>query len=658
MKFLQKTLFISPKTPYMIVQVVNMMKFYFLLIFIITGCSKPLQLESTSIPLKEPLITTAPEQFVSTLGGKHQRTTLLNGLMRNIKESTFYINDYIDFETTEDSKNIQFHINTQCIESENQNKFTKDTTIPFKKKLYLIEMLPEEIFSYGNRWWLNNNVNSPSCSFHFKAINQTGSIHYFELPHLPIALFEHSWNLNLMDKENPIALGIENSKNFPVLLMEKMPNYQLVSLSSSEIDQLKLICDKGLAVKFDVGRQQQYDLWGLLGWSQLQMNSASSACRFLSLYKNHIVGVSQIFPLVPPVKENQFSIKQQSDRSSLGSFLSEEKASSRVPVRYYDQDRTYQGLHSDFFSLSPQLKGVYDDSLEFVITNKESEPLHLMIPDATIVLKSRMFLRGIRHTVIPDRNLLKDVNDVDFVPVGFLNYFISNMPHQISYFTMSQFLRNDQVTSRKIKDELENGSSVIHGLNGDKRYALLTVAPRSELTIGFGLVLRMPDLCHKEDTRNTELIGATFTGESLPVYQVLNNNDFEIASKTIVQQYNWNSDEFSWELWNNQLSPKQIDSYHQPFYKNTCESARNSYFAESTRKDRESWYLTFIENDYGKLEFLEKHLSQTSLDEAVDSILIQRKKEREEKRLSEIRNRKIWEHQQRLTRIPTIYHRL
>ena len=635
------------------------MKAYSLIVFtlLIAGCNKP-RLESSHsptttpsvIPLKEPVVATAASQFTSTLSGKNQRTALLNGLMENIQESTFYINDYIDFETNANLNDVQFHIITQCIESKNQNKFVKNITIPFKRKIYLIEMLPEEIFSYGKLWWVNNNTNSPSCSFHFKAVDRTGSIHYFELPHLPVSSFQHSWNLNLMDKVNPVQF--KNSENFPVLLMEKISNYQLVS-SAPEIDELKLICNKVPTVSFKVANQQQYNLWGLLEWSQLQIKNTSSACRFLSLYKNNVVGVSQIFPLVPPVKERQFVIQQRSYPS--------ERIVNRIPDPYHDSSKTYYGLRSDLSNRSPRFMGLYDDSLEFVITNKEDDPLYLMIPNTVMEVKSKVFMRGIKHTALPSRNA--KFGDAHYMPLGELNYFIDQK--KPSFFAISQMIRNgnSRSSTRKVTDELTVGTSgtsgtsvtsVTYGVDIEGPYALLTVAPNSKITLGFGLAAYIEDdLCTK-GAEDKEFVGLVFSGEHLPIYRVLNNNDYEIASKTIIQkynwggeQYNWGSDQFSWELWNDKLPANKIESYSQTFYKNTCNAARDNYFSESTKTDRESWNLHFSKFADGTLQFNYKEISEISFDESIDDLIMERTRREREKLQAERKRRKSAQKRQR-----------
>ena len=123
-----------------------------------------------------------------------------------------------------ENKDITLQIHTQCIESETQQKFTKNTTMNYTNEIMLISLIPEEMFSYGNSWWLNEQAYNPTCSFHFEARNKAGDMHYFELPHLPILSFDNSLNLSLIEQQIP-SNEVERVAQFPVLNFDQIEDY-------------------------------------------------------------------------------------------------------------------------------------------------------------------------------------------------------------------------------------------------------------------------------------------------------------------------------------------------------------------------------------------------------------------------------------------------
>ncbi len=646
MKYLQKIFFISFFLVFNDSSVIVMTKKYLknkfilvLLLSVLIGCSEDnitnlSSVKPPSLPLSEPFIATGEAQLISTLTGEKQRATPLNGLVDNIEKSTFYINDYIEFEKiSEKSEDIQFHISTQCIESENQNRFTKTMVTPFKERIYLIEMLPEKIFSYGNHWWLSQKTKSPTCNFHFKATNKSGNIHYFELPHLPIALFEHSWNLSLIDKSEPMIAGMEASKSFPVLLMEKINNYKLVSHISSEIKQLKLICDRSKDIDFNVNNQQQYDLWGLQGWSQISFDdSVSKPCRFLSLNKDQqIVGVSQTFPLISSIPRDTFSIRTVDLSGVVPSNIKELKNESRFPSRQR-QFLNREQLYFELINILP-LNSPYIDVLGLEIVNSGKDSLYLMLPKFYMELDSKMFFSGITHTARPNKNL--NMNNPPLYKKK-LKYFINQ--EKQDFFVMTQFITNNRLENQKpriVSDRLSEGSQVIYGYDQPEPYVLVTVQPQSQITLAFSLVLTSDYCTHDGKNKlSKDFVGIILEGEHLPIYRVLNNNDFELASQTIIQQYNWEennkgkrSNKFMWELWNKTPNDSLDKNYSGYYYKNTCEAAENNYFAEDVIKDKPSWYIYFDRSKKNNLT-VQWERSDKSLNETVDQFFITEKNSR------------------------------
>ena len=629
-------------------------RFFFFLLFLILfslscGSVNEEQLESqgSGLPLLEPAIVTGNPQLISTLSGENQRSTALNGLMDNIQKSTFYINDYLEFEKKEGkSQDIQFHITTQCIESENQNKFIKNIITPFKQKIYLIEMLPEKIFSYGKRWWLSPEIKNPTCNFYFKATNKVGDIHYFELPHLPISLFEHSWNLSLIDKNQTMKADIELSKAFPLLMMKNIVDYKLISHSASKIDKLKLICEDAEDIIFNVNNQQQYDLWGLQGWSQVSFgSSASKACRFLSLNEDQIIGISQVFPLIPLVASDTFDVQKIdnliSDNASLGEKIKETKfpeVDDNTPR--LNLASLLKNITSPINSSIPPL---YFDIMGLRLNNHGKEPLYLLLPQTSMPADLNLFFADIYHKVRPDKTL--DLGKIQ--RMGRLNYFIRK--EEGASFVLGQFMFNDFLNkeSRSVKDQLDNGNQVIYGVYEKQTYALVTIQPQSLITLNFGLVISDPNLClqiNDEGGIETDVIGMILESEYLPIYRVLNNSDFKLASQTIIQKYNWRKgsavepEPFRWELWNQQLRHRKHE-YTGSYYKNTCGGGTSDYFSAATQEEPLSWFISFNNSDkYGRTANAEKRTE--SFKEAVDKFLAVKKKESEKEERNYRKNKR------------------
>ena len=146
-----------------------------------------------------------------------------------------------------------------------------------------------------------NRTITPTCSFHFEARNKENSIHYFELPHLPILSFDNSLNLSLIE-QHPPSNETERIAHFPILRFDQIENYALISGRNTIVDRIQLICET-FDLPFDVDNLIHYDLWKLQGWSSIkEENKINQSCRFVSFNEDYIVGVSQLFPLVFPTQ--------------------------------------------------------------------------------------------------------------------------------------------------------------------------------------------------------------------------------------------------------------------------------------------------------------------------------------------------------------------
>ena len=224
----------------------------------------------------EPTIDSSNISIISTLQTQDGRSMKLSGMVEDLDQSSFYINDQIIFSNETESDhdtNIQFTISTHCIVSSatsSAKNFTKKITMEYKDKIRLLELLPEEIFIYGDKWWEDQQTTLPTCGFQFVATNKNGDTHFFSLPHLPVASFEDSLTVSLT-KELTIysdPLEIDSVNQFPMLVFhpnKKLEGYRVLSALETQVDQLKLICehtDFSIPVS-DVKSYQLQDIPGL-----------------------------------------------------------------------------------------------------------------------------------------------------------------------------------------------------------------------------------------------------------------------------------------------------------------------------------------------------------------------------------------------------------
>ena len=256
--------------------------------------------ESAGVVSQPSILRNFDPRLISTLQNEEKRSVKLNDLIKNLENASFYINDYIVFsEEEKEDKNITLNIQTQCIESETHKKFTKNITMNYTNEIRLITLIPEQLFSYGHSWWLNEEEeqHNPTCNFHFEAKNKVGDTHYFELPHLPIASFDNSLNLSLIE-QHPPSSEIERVEHFPALKFDQLEDYAVISGKNTTVNKLQLIC-KTFDVSFDVDNLIHYDLWKLQGWSSInEEDKIKQSCRFVSFNNDYIVGISQLFPIV------------------------------------------------------------------------------------------------------------------------------------------------------------------------------------------------------------------------------------------------------------------------------------------------------------------------------------------------------------------------
>ena len=534
---------------------------------------------SSEVILEEPtVLSDFSPQLISTLNeteNEKKRPIKLNGLVENVKDSVFYINDYILFDEDTLKKHeaaVKFHITTKCIEPEKQNQFEKKMVLDYQNKLTLVQLIPEEMFFYGNPWWLDKEERKPVCSFQFTSKNSKGDSHYFELPQLIIESFEDSFNLSLI-QQNIETEGKERIKQFPILDFENLSKYAVIS-GSSEINEIKLICEK-INLSFKAGGVKHYDLWKLQGWGDISdENKITQACRFVSFNDNMVLGVSQLFPLVFP---------QKTDISLEFVDYSELPANEEL-------ERKTQGLmdlKNNFRNQSPNLMSLYHRVAGLKIKNKGLDQVHLYIPEASFDVNSDFIFKGsaIRDSG-RDSSLGNDypaeligilyITDIYPLSKTKLSNFFSYEKGAKVYFTSQMLAENTFVE----KDKNLSDSSVTYG-SGKSGKILMTLNPGHEWI--FPLSLEVLESClfsNISGYKKFSPLAMVFEGLKLPaVYQVLSNKDFESAEKTKVKNISWskkNEKESSFYLQTKVYrgilpSNSRRERGDKMFFRNTCE---------------------------------------------------------------------------------------
>ena len=507
-----------------------------------------------SVP--EPFITNEstqenPFELIAALNRKEDRTVQLTGMMEQLENSTFYLDDQIVFSNRKKHKpsNVRFEIFSECIESTRQKPFRRNIEIQYTESIHLVELLPEEIFPYGLQWWSEENLHPPSCSFRFQAKNKEGDIHYFELPHLSVTSFEEGFNLSLVQKNRDNFSNQELIDQFPMLVFDQLNQYSLISGYESSIDELKLICENW-SISFPASGITEYDLQTLTGWTQVTENQKiNQPCRFISLNQNHVVGVSQLFPMVFPVKD-QLEINLQSYQKN--------------PLPLQRGVEGIRDLLSDFEKA--ENLNTYHQVASLEIKNKSTTAVHLFLPELGFQTDVYFFYDGLRY-----RNYLPELRTT--VDLGRLGFFV---PIENG----AQFkVKNPMLESKTVSEYRE---PVVWG----DRQAIVTVPADSVLRIPLSVEFRRE--C-RVDLKHINSIGMIFEGKNLPIYQVLNNTNFERAQNTIIDQTHWSkrnqekTHPFHLEL------GLYVDDFNKNFYKNTCSAGQRGYFNPLINSDEGSW---------------------------------------------------------------------
>ena len=599
--------------------------FYLSLAKALSGCGSHLPStddEHQGVVPQPNILRSFDPKLISTLQNEQKRSVKLNDLIKNMENSSFYINDHIVFssgkESEKENKNVKLHVQTQCIESETHKTFTKNTTMDYTNEIMLISLIPEQLFSYGNSWWLNEENRNPTCSFHFEAKNQSGRIHYFELPHLPVLSFDNSLNLSLIE-QSPSSNEIERVAHFPVLKFDRIEDYAVISGKNTTVNKLQLICEK-FDLSFDVDDLRHYDLWKLQGWSSIKKEKrVNQPCRFVSFNDGFIVGVSQLFPIVFPTQK--MTIQLITDAQEIEAL----KDKYPLSVKGYDFNGIQQ-MKSDL--KKDKDLSAYHNLAVLKIENKTIDTIHLYIPETSFQTDIHFFYSKFIHAVFTGQRmqLMKDIGS-----------FITMT--DAAQFILTPSLIKAKEQSMEINDE---GHHIVY----NDKHALLTLTTGDSALIPLSVKIqqqcefRKDWLGEKRALRSIHNVGMVFEGNIFPIYQVLDVTDMDSAKKTIIdsiKSYQNPSNDFRLDVGLN--IEENINKY---FYKNTCSAFKALRFDTASTVHQGAWKVKTTENN--EIQFTKD--SEHSLSQA-ENIFTQNKikemlekQESEHQRISE-RNKKI-----------------
>ncbi|MDE0151871.1 MAG: hypothetical protein OXK80_05185 [Bdellovibrionales bacterium] len=537
------------------------------------GCNNNSPLNSTpdtdGVVSQPNILRNFDPRLISTLQDKQERSIKLNDLIKNLETSSFYINDNIVFSKDENgqaNKNITLHVHTQCIESETQKKFTQNVSMEYKDAIMLIELIPEQLFSYGNSWWLNETTYNPTCSFQFEAKNKAGDIHIFELPHLPILSFDNSQNLSLIEQQIP-SNEVERVSQFPILKFDQIEDYAVISGKNTTVDQLKLICET-FNLSFDVDDLIHYDLWKLQGWASIEQEARiNQPCRFVSFNDEHVVGISQLFPIVFQAQEMTTQL--------ITDFTEIEALKDHYPlsVEGYDFNGISQ-MMSDF--KKDNSLGSYHNLAVLKIENSSADQVHLYIPNTSFYTNTHFFYNDFFHEVLIEDRMYLMYDKGVFV----------TMPESAQFIlTPSLIKAKDQ--NMEVSDE---GYHIVY----ENNHALLTLTAGATALIPLSVnIERQCDFKNnwtgeERMLNNIQNVGMVFEGDILPIYRVLDVTDVESAQKTIIGSIMNNPQQNAFRL-DVGLTPTRNINKH--FYNNTCTAFQTSRFDPISIAHQGTWKL-------------------------------------------------------------------
>ncbi len=561
----------------------------YLSLFSILGCGGSLHSASTEkadstgaadpsgVVSQPSILRNFDPRLISTLQNEKERSVKLNELLKNVETSTFYVNDHIVFseEDEKENRDIVLHVQTQCIESKTQKKFTKKTKMDYKNEIMLIELIPERLFSYGSLWWLDEKIQNPTCSFHFEAKNKAGDVHYFELPHLPILSFDNSLNLSLI-QQTPPSKDIERVEQFPALKFDQIENYAVISGKSAIVDQLKLICET-FDLSFDVDNLIHYDLWKLQGWTSIPAeNRVNQPCRFVSFNKNHIAGISQLFPIVFPAQG--MTVKIITDVQTINS-LKKRYPLSREGYEFNGRKHMKSDFEKD------RNLGAYHHLAVLKFENYTIDTVQLYIPQTSFYADVHFFYDNILHGMNMGENRV----------------FFRHLGSFVTMKNAAQFTLTPSLIKAPSQD-IEMSNAGFHAFYQDN-HILITLEAESvafiPLSINIEKQCRFKKnwLGEQRMLKAVRNIGMIFEGSLFPIYQVLDITNVDSAQRTIIGSITENDQEQTVDSFRLDIGLDIDRGINKHFYHNTCTSMQISRFDQASLTHPETWKVRSKKND-------------------------------------------------------------
>ena len=283
----------------------------------------------------------------------------------------------------------------------------KEYKRPLTTEIPLIEILPKEVL-------LHLGMNTPSCGFSFKATNQSGSAHHFELPQLPIEDYRKSHSLQITPR-------VTDTAPFFNVFMENLLHYHLNKSTNNKISYLNLVCDD-FELPLEIFEQQQFIPLSVFAYDSLPQETQDKIytenpvqiCRILGYESPAITekgdtstqtltGVSAFFKLVFPTQP--LLIYQASNPKMIrySDVFFEEIG------KYTGQTINLRRMKNDLAKRSKRLVNIEADKLySITIRNNRSYPVPIFISkksDPLLMNTYTMYFFYTRNTT--DDNIYK-----------------------------------------------------------------------------------------------------------------------------------------------------------------------------------------------------------------------------------------------------------
>ena len=530
--------------------------------------------EQKPFSVEEPVVSNvsknknAADGISSSLVGRN-RSIRLTGLGADTQNANFFIDDDIIFsknenekesKNTQNFKDVHFDITVECVEHDSKITYQKKTQMKYKNQVSLMEILPVEIFTDGNRWWEEEDTRLPSCTVDFTAKNKQGDVHLFNLPNLAVRFFEEGRFLNLISRDEGAgsAFFFEEIGNLSLRkdLLAKVSELELSCKGKNPVEinlpqqkessEEKSAKETGLpplnektknstriqtaSTRFSVEDQQIYDLWvyedfwlNAPAFQDLSQKNGRLTCRFIGYGpQKEVTASSELFPVVfthRPLKVAVTSRTNNEGAVALNNFKQK-----------YIRGKIDEVEDQNFLSLS--------------IENKNNYPVSLYLPASEFQVDYTAFYKGLDHPVVIDfKTLVRPDPPLQTRIMKQVGYFVQARNN--AYFYLN-------------KDQLE----------GEK---FLTIDANSSVVVDL-ILESIDDAC--TGSLSGERVGFAFDGPSFPIYRVLNNNNLNIAEASNIGLIKWSKK----EVRENKEGPFFFGAYAS----NNERDLKRSYFFETT----------------------------------------------------------------------------